>query len=103
MFLVVLSKPAPIYPTWLGRRTLAAVDACLWPAVWAWIIVAHVPARGLTIRWLCALLVLIACRRLWRALSDNEHYGFSTVRWGKALIGVWVFGYALKLLSQVPI
>lgn len=103
MFLVVFSKPARIYTTWSGRRPLAALDAVLWPALWAWIVVARVPDRGLVVRWFCAMLALVACRRLWRALSDNEHYRFSTVRWGKALIGVWIFGYALKMLIQMQV
>lgn len=100
MFLVVFSKPAPSYIAWHGRRMLAAADAVAWPAFWIWAIHEHAPAAGIAARWAIAVLCCVACRRLWRALMDNEHYGFATLRWAKVLLWIWVFGFALKHVAS---
>lgn len=96
MFVVFLSRPARVYGVWSGRRTLAVLDAVAWPAAWAWLLATKVPNGGLTVRWLLALLGCIAVRRVWRAMVDNEYYGFSTWRWGKVLLWAWGFGLLLK-------
>jgi hypothetical protein len=98
MFLMIFTRPAPTFSVWAGRRLLAAVDAVAWPALWGWLAFTRIPHGGLAVRWVVAVLVCLACRRLWRAVADNEHYGFVTVRWAKLLLCLWIFGYALKLV-----
>lgn len=98
MFVLVFPQPSRVYDVWHGRRALASLDALAWPAAWAWLVATQMPNGGLTTKWLLALLGCIACRRLMRAVWANEHYGFSTWKWGKVLIWCWLFGFCLKLL-----
>lgn len=98
MFIFVFPRRSRVYGEWQGRRIIAALDAVAWPAAWAWVVTQKIPSGGLTTRWLLALLVCIAVRRLYRAVFENETYGISTWRWAKVLAWVWLFGMALRLV-----
>ena len=86
-------------PYWCGRRFLAALDALAWPAV---LLVAirtalfNTGAFGLVAS---SLAVLVAARRLDRAIFRNQRYEFTPLRWGFVLAWMLAIGAGLKLLS----
>lgn len=98
MWLLVIREPRADAPGWPGRRLLAAVDAIVWPMVWV-LIVRHAPASvGLVGPSILAVVALIALGRLRRALWVNHRYWFTTWRWGKVFVAIFVVGGVLKLV-----
>ena len=95
MWFLLRRKIRPDAAYWRGRRLLAALDAVAWPC--GWILIA-LSVRERTALVGCVFIVfalLIAARRLRRAIWNNGRYFFSTLRWGRAvmlllLIGAWV-------------
>lgn len=97
MWLVVVREPRPDAPDWYGRRLLAAVDAVVWPALWV-LLIRHVPGPvGLVGPFVTALAVLFGVGRLHRALWVNHRYWFTTWRWGRVAVAMWLVGAVLKL------
>ena len=96
MWLLVAREPRPDAPYWPGRRWLAAVDAAVWPLMWA-LLIGQAPGRvGLVGPVVVAVSVLCALSRLHRALYLNHRYWFATWRWGRIAAGLLVIGIALK-------
>ena len=100
MFVVLYRNPKPDAEQWPGRRSLAAIDAVLWPALWIMAVAAFRDRTGILAPMAIALLVLFAAARLTRALWRNERYWFSTRRWGKFAVVLAAIGFALQLLPR---
>jgi hypothetical protein len=97
MWLLVARDPRPDALFWPGRRMLAAVDAVVWPLLWA-LLIWQVPwPAGLVGPFATALVVLLGLGRLHRALWANHRYWFTAWRWGKVLGAMLLIGAVLKL------
>ena len=97
MWLLVAREPRPDAPYWRGRRLLAAVDALLWPLLWA-VLLDHAPKPvGLMGPAAIAVAILCAIGRLHRALFLNHRYLFTTWRWGRSAAALLLIGLVLKL------
>jgi hypothetical protein len=98
--LLLISRPArPEAAYWQGRRSIAALDAVAWPALWM-IVISRAPfSTGIVGTAAMTLIVLVAVRRLHRAIFRNPHYEFTTLRWGIVLAGMLAIGAGLKLFS----
>jgi hypothetical protein len=100
MWLLVAREPTPDAPYWPGRRWLAAMDAALWPLLWAWWF-SHAPKPvGLVGPFVVALSLLCALSRLHSALWLNHRYRFTTWRWGRVLAALLLMGAVLKLMMS---
>jgi hypothetical protein len=102
MWFVVRRREArPDAPYWPGRRLLAAIDAIAWPALGVVATVrSQVPAR-LVGDVVVAVLVIAAMSRLRRAICVNHRYRFTTARWGRVLLALFVFGLLLQWIFQL--
>ena len=97
MWLLVAREPRPDAPYWPGRRWLAAVDAAMWPLLWA-LLFSHAPKPvGLIGHFVAAVALLCALGRLHRALWVNHRYWFTTWRWGRIAAALMLMGVVLKL------
>lgn len=100
MLLVVARKPPPPVTVWTGRRWFAAIDALLWPAILiagVWIAPFASGAVGLV---LVAAALWFAAKRLLGALFANEHYRFTTWRWGRFTACLLMVGALLKIAAS---
>ena len=96
MWILFARAPPPDSPYWPGRRWLAALDAVGWPTFWL-AVLSHVPVRtGLVGAVLAILAVIVGLHRLRVALWQNHRYRFATWRWGRLLLMLILFGWALK-------
>jgi hypothetical protein len=96
MWIVVARRPLPDAPYWPGRRCLAAVDALVWPFLWA-VVFWHAPVPvGIVGHLIAALATLSATGRLRRALWFNHRYQFTSWRWGRAMVALLLVGATLK-------
>ena len=98
--LVLLSRaPRADMSYWRGRRVLAACDALAWPAMVLLLIRTAPFNTGVFGLVASSLALLVAVRRLHRAVSRNHRYLFTTLRWGRALLLLLVIGAGAKLMS----
>lgn len=99
MWLLMAREPRPDAPYWAGRRWLAVVDAVGWPLLLAWGLerAQTQGSVGIVGPTFLAVLVLVAFRRLHRALWVNHRYYFTTWRWGKVAAALLVMGWVMKL------
>lgn len=99
MFVLIPRPARPDVAQWPGRRTLAAVDAVVWPLLWV-VAVAYVPIdTGLAGTLVAVLAVIFALRRLHRAVWHNGRYWFTTWRWGKPIVLLVCVGIVMKQLA----
>ncbi len=96
-WLIFARAPPPDAVVWPGRRVLALVDAVAWPIAWAVFIVGWPASGGLVRHVALALCAVSVLARAHRAVAHNPRYRFTTWRWGRRLMFVLAFGYALKL------
>jgi hypothetical protein len=99
MFVVFARAPRPDAVVWLGRRTLACMDALAWPAAMSALLLLYVPRTGV-MGAVVTVLALLALRRLHAALLHNQRYRFTTWVWGCRLAAVVACGLLLKLVMQ---
>ena len=98
--MVVLFHRAPRSPAtwWPGRLLLSALDGALWPILWIAVVLAT-PLRGGVLGLVVVTWALLALPfRLHRAICVNEHYWFTTWRWGRAILMLSVIGMLMKVL-----
>jgi len=96
MWVLFARAAPPDSPYWRGRRCLAALDAVGWPTFWLTLL-SHAPAElGISGAVVASLTVLIGLHRLSVALWRNHRYRFTTWRWGRLLLGLLLFGLAMK-------
>jgi len=101
LWLLLAREPVPDAADWPGRRGLAAVDAVVWPALWG-VALAMAPwPTGLIGPVGMALAAVSALGRLHRALLRNHRYRFTTWRWRRLVVLVWLFGQMLRLAGRV--
>lgn len=101
MWVIFARAPLPDARVWPGRRALALVDAVAWPAAWAALVMGLPVPTGLAGHCVIAVCAVSALGRAHRAVADNHRYHFSTWRWGRRLLLVLLFGYALKLAMLI--
>jgi hypothetical protein len=101
MWIILSKPPRPDAPNWPGRRWLAAVDAVAWPALCVWLVMHSPLPAGAVGQLVGALSVVLAIKRLHRALWANHRYRFTTWRWGKVLASLVLIGGLLKLAVSV--
>jgi hypothetical protein len=97
MWVIFARAPPPDAAVWPGRRALALVDAVVWPAAWAALVLGLPVSSELAGLFALALCAVSALTRAHRAIAHNHRYHFTTWRWGRRLVFVLAFGYALKL------
>lgn len=97
MWVIFARAPLPDVTVWPGRRVLALIDAVVWPAVLAALVLSLPVSTGLAGVVALALCVVAALTRMHRAVAFNHRYHFTTWRWGGRLVFVLAVGYALKL------
>ena len=95
--LVVRTRtPRPDAPYWPGRRGCAVLDAVAWPLAWI-VATTYLPNRGGLVG---ALVVAVACLaaagRLYHAIFGNQRYHFTTWRWGRVALVLFLIGWAVK-------
>lgn len=78
---------------------MALLDAALWPALLALLVVTAPLPSGVVGPVVLALCALIAVRRCGRALWNNERYRFTSWRLGVPMMSLLAFGAALKLAA----
>ena len=97
MWILFARAPLTDRPYWTGRRTLAALDALLWPAL-AVLLLAQVPgAPGVLKPVLGAVTLLVALHRLHVAWFRNHRYRFTTAWLTRALVVLLLIGVMLKV------
>src|SRR4051794_4557952 len=101
MILLLRRESRPDAAYWTGRESLAALDAVAWPA--AWVIGARcLPAHGgIAGVFIVAFCTVAAVHRLRRALRANHRYHFTTWRWGRIVLALLLFAYAVKWAALV--
>jgi hypothetical protein len=97
MWLLVAREPRPDAAYWPGRRWLAALDAALWPLLWALLFSLAPKPVGIVGPFVAAVALLCALGRLHRALWLNHRYWFTTWRWGQMAAALMLMGVALRL------
>lgn len=101
MWVIFARAPPPDARVWPGRRALALVDAVAWPAAWAVFVLSLPVPTGLAGHCVLAVCAVSALGRAHRSVANNHRYHFSTWRWGRRLLLVLLFGYALKLAMLI--
>ncbi len=96
-WVIFARAPPPDVAVWRGRRALALVDAVAWPAAWASYVLGATMPLGLLGQCALAYCGIAAVQRALQAVFQNHRYHFTTWRWGRWLVLVLAFGYALKL------
>lgn len=100
MWLVLTRAPLPDAPYWPGRRLLALADAVAWPAAWIALAMQLPQPAGIVGPTVIALAALSAVGRVHRAAWQNHRYHFTTLRWGRILVGLVLIGLVLKAVMQ---
>lgn len=99
MWLLVAREPSQDAPHWAGRRSLAVLDAVVWPLAAALLIYLSNMPLGVFGLVLIAAVFLLSIARLRRAIWLNHRYRFSTWRWGGVVLGLLMVGAVLKMLN----
>jgi uncharacterized membrane protein YvlD (DUF360 family) len=99
MWLLVAREPTQDAPQWAGRKSLAVLDAVVWPL--AAVLLIHLSNLSLGVFGpvLMAAVFLLSVARLRRAIWLNHRYRFSTWRWGGVVLGLLMVGAVLKMLT----
>ena len=98
MWILFSRSPTPDAPYWRGRRSLAALDALAWPALWLAALLAAPFDTGSVEVVAAAALGVSAARRVQCALWRNRRYRFTTWRWGVWLALAVAIGALAKLM-----
>lgn len=98
MWLLIGRAPAPDAPFWPGRRWLATIDAVAWPVALALALQAASEQLGVVGPLFVAVALLVATRRVYRAIFVNHRYRFTTWRWGRVVGALLIVGGVLKIL-----
>ena len=99
MWVLIARSPRPDAPQWPGRRGLAALDALVWPSLWAGAIAFAPLNLGILGRTGIALAVVVGLARTYRAVRRNERYWFTTSRWGALTAALLLGGILMKLVA----
>jgi hypothetical protein len=97
MWLLVAREPRANAPYWTGRRWLSAIDAVVWPLLWVLLLSQVDVPVGIIGPMVVAIALLFSVERLHRAVWANHRYWFTTLRWGRVLIALFVIGLVLNL------
>lgn len=99
MLLLVAREPMQDAHHWAGRRSLAVLDAVVWPlAAILLIYLSNIPV-GVFGPVLMVAVFQLSVARLHRAISLNHRYRFSTWRWGRVVLLLLMVGAVLKMLT----
>lgn len=97
MWVLFVRERRPDAAQWYGRRWLAAADALVWPLGWIWLVHRAAVPTGVVGQVVTGVAALCALSRLHGALFENHRYWFTTWKWGRLVLGMWVLGLAMKL------
>lgn len=98
MWILFARAPRPDAEYWPGRRSLALLDAVVWPALLLWMINAA-PIGGVVRAIAVIATIIIALRHAHRALFQNERYRFTTSRLGVIVAVILAVGLMAKVLG----
>ena len=91
MWLILAREPKPDKPYWRGRGWFAFFDALVWPIALVVAVSCLKVSIGIVGPVVIALAILVAIRRVHRAVCMNHRYRFTTWRWGKVAAVLWMF------------
>jgi hypothetical protein len=98
MWMFIAREPSPDAPYWRGRRSLALVDAVLWPVIGVLLLRHAVGSATLTGGVMSWALAGLALQRMSRAWWSNSRYRFTTWRLAKAMLALLALGSILKIV-----
>jgi hypothetical protein len=101
MWFLIARAPRADALQWPGRRTLAVLDALLWPVCWGVAALQLPPRPGIISGVVVAMSIFAATRRVRRAVWSNPRYAFTTWRFAYGMAVLLVFGAVLKLWAFV--
>lgn len=101
MWLLVAPEPRANAPHWTGRRWIAAIDAVAWPLFWVLLLGQIDSPVGIVGPMVVAIALLVSGERIHRAVWVNHRYWFTTWRWGRIVVSLFVIGMVLKLAASV--
>jgi hypothetical protein len=103
VWILFVKPPWPDAAYFPGRRLLATLDAIAWPTAWFIAVLAIPYSTGILGPAAKTLLILIALRRVSRAVLRNERYRFTTVRWALPILGLVALAGIQSALRSMPI
>ena len=98
MWIVFARPPAPDEAYWPGRRWAGSIDAVAWPLAAMQFLARASGGTGILLPTGVAVLVLVAISRVHTALCLNHRYRFTTWRWGRIALLLFLVGAMIKLL-----
>ena len=102
MLIVLPFKPQTEAAVWPGRRFLAVVDALIWPALLAGLVIYYVPEKDIALRGVAtAAFALAATSRLSRAVLRNEFYRFTSWQLAKLIFVLAWIGGCIQFFARV--
>lgn len=97
MWLLVAREPRQDAPQWVGRKSLAVLDAVAWPLVGVSLLYLSRMSLGGVGPVLMAAAIVLSVSRLRRAIWLNHRYRFTTWRWGGIVLGLMMVGAVLDM------
>lgn len=97
MWFFFVRGPRPDLYVWPGRRWISAADALAWPFAAMLAIIGMSDAGGTSSSLIVAVLLVLAVRRLVRAVLINHRYRMTTVWLATFVAFPLVTGVLLKL------
>ena len=98
MWIPFARAPRPDAEYWPGRRSLAFLDAVVWPALLLWMI-NTAPVGGVVRDVAVIATIIFALRHAHRALLLNQRYRFMTWRLGVIVAVILALGLMAKVMS----
>jgi hypothetical protein len=89
----------PDASAWPGRVVLAVLDALLWPLAWIVAALRSPLPLGLVGQVVMALSLLFLITRIWKAITNNPRYFFTTGRWLLPMVALAAYGMVLKAFA----
>jgi 4-hydroxybenzoate polyprenyltransferase len=99
MWIVFERLPRPDANIWPGRRSLAIVDAIVWPALVIAVFAFAPFDAGIVSGLVVVAAALMMSARVQRAVIENQRYRFTTWRIGVLVGGLMLIGLVAKLLA----
>lgn len=97
MWLLVAREPGRDAPQWVGRKSLAVLDAVAWPLLTVLMVFQSHVSLGVVGTVLAVAAFALSVDRLRRAIWLNHRYRFTTWRWGGVVLGLMLLGATLKI------
>ena len=99
MWLLVAREPGRDAPQWVGRKSLAMLDAVAWPLLAVLMVFQSRVPLGVVGPLLAVAALALSVARLRRAIWLNHRYRFTTWRWGGMVLGLMLLGATLMIFA----